>query len=208
MIAGAAYGVALNDRNLLSSHQQAFAEAPYKAPPKAPVLYIKTRNCLTTGGAPVLTDLKAVQAAATIGVLFARDLTRASPGEVRAAIGAVCLALDVSEPSDSYYRPAIRQQCRDGFLPLGALTALPSTFEDIVTQIDGKEVHRWSLDRLVRPLETAASEISAFMTLQAGDLLLLGLAADAPTAQPGQTVTVSSRGLPVLTTAIVPEAGR
>ncbi len=83
--------------------------------------------------------LNGVQAAATVGLLFAADLTAAEPADVRAWVGAACLALDVSQPSDSFYRPAIMQQCRDGFLPLGGFAALPAAFGDIVTELDGQE---------------------------------------------------------------------
>ncbi|MDB5461060.1 MAG: 5-oxopent-3-ene,2,5-tricarboxylate decarboxylase [Caulobacteraceae bacterium] len=205
MIAGTAYGVALNDRRQLERMSAAFAEAPYRAPPAAPVLYIKPRTSFGTGGAPVPlpADLEQIEAAATVGLLFARDLTGAAPDEVRAAVGAACLALDVSEPHDNYYRPAIRERCRDGFLPLGRFAALPQDLGEIVTRIDGREVHRWSLDRLVRPLEALCAELSGFMTLRAGDLLLVGLPGDAPRARRGQSIAVRAEGLPALDTVVV-----
>ena len=205
---GTAYGVALNDAQLLQEWAPAFDAAPYKAQPRSPVLYVKPRSCFSVGGAavPLPVDMPGVRVAATVGILFGEDLCRATPQAVRASVAAACLAIDVSEPCDSYYRPAVRQQCRDGFLPMGRFTALPESFADIVTEIDGVEVHRWSLARLLRPLEALAAEVSAFMTLGAGDLLLLGLAGDAPTASAGQSIRVSSRGLPTLRTLVVPEA--
>ena len=204
---GTAYGVALNDAALVAQWDSAFSAAPYKAPPRAPVLYVKPRSCFSVGGAaiPLPPDVPRVQVAATVGLLFARDLCRVRPEAVRASVGAACLALDVSEPCDSYYRPPVRQQCRDGFLPMGRFAALPDVFADIVTEIDGVEVHRWSLERLLRPLERLAADVSAFMTLGAGDLLLLGLAGEAPTASAGQSIRISSLGLPALQTRVVPE---
>ena len=205
---GTAYGVALNDAELVNNWAAAFSAAPYKAPPRSPVLYVKPRSCFSVGGAaiPLPADVSRVQVAATVAILFAGDLCRAGPEAVRASIGAACLALDVSEPCDSYYRPPVRQQCRDGFLPMGRFAGLPESFAEIVTEIDGVEVHRWSLERLLRPLEALAADISGFMTLGAGDLLLLGLAGDAPTATAGQSIKVSSRGLPALQTRVVPES--
>src|SRR4051812_17788573 len=107
MIPGAAYGVALNDRLQLDQRAADFLEPPYGAPPRAPVLYIKPRNCFGFGGAPtpVPAEWGEVEAAPTIALLFARALAQAEPAEVRAAIGGACLALDVSEPHQSYYRP-------------------------------------------------------------------------------------------------------
>ncbi|HEX7761616.1 MAG TPA: fumarylacetoacetate hydrolase family protein [Caulobacteraceae bacterium] len=208
MISGAAYGVVLNDARQRERLAEAFCAPPYRAPPKAPVLYIKPRNCFRFGGAPVPLppELAEVEVAATLGLLLARDLAAAEPADVWASVGAMCLAIDVCEPHDSFYRPAVRQRCRDGFLPLGPFTASSPQVGEIITDIDGGEAHRWSLDRLHRPIETLAAEISAFMTLCAGDLLLVGLAGDAPRARAGQTVTVRARGLPSLTTRLEAES--
>jgi 5-oxopent-3-ene-1,2,5-tricarboxylate decarboxylase/2-hydroxyhepta-2,4-diene-1,7-dioate isomerase len=207
MIPGAAYGVALNDRMLLTQRSDDFALPPYGAPPVGPVLYIKPGTCLSTGGAaiPLPRELDEIEAAATVALLFARDLTRAQPHQVADAIGAVCLALDVSEPHESYYRPAIRERCRDGFLPLGGFSAKPERLGEVVTEIGGDEAHRWSMDRLHRSIDELCAEISGFMTLRAGDLLLIGLAADAPRARSGQTIVVRMDGLPTLRTFVSPE---
>jgi 5-oxopent-3-ene-1,2,5-tricarboxylate decarboxylase/2-hydroxyhepta-2,4-diene-1,7-dioate isomerase len=207
MISGTAYGAILNDRAQLESNADAFTHDPYKAPPKAPVLYIKPRSCFSFGGASVAlsASIRDVEIAATVAVLFARDVLRGHRGQVRDSIGAACLALDLSEPHSSVYRPAVRQRCRNGFLPLGAFAAMPARFGDIVTLIDGKEAHRWSLSRLARTVEDLIVDVSAYMTLRAGDLLLVGLPGDAPTAGVGREITVRSEGLPDLATRLVPE---
>ena len=207
-IRGTIYGVALNDRDQIGVLKDQMQAPPYNAPPQSVVLYIKPRTCLGLDGAPTRMPqgLAQVQAAATLGLLIGRDLSRAAPDQVRSAISAACLALDLSEPCRDFYRPAIRQQCRDGFLPIGSFARLPETLGDIVTEIDGHEVHRWSQARLVRPLESLAAEISSFMTLKAGDLLLVGLASDPPAARIGQTVRVTSNQLPVLSSSFIAEA--
>jgi len=209
MIAGTVYGVVLNDgaeRELLAG---AFAEPPYKAPPKAPVLYIKPRNTFYVSGAPIAlaADLTAVEAAATLGLFFGRDAAKCDAGSAFSTVSAACLALDVSEPQANYYRPAVRQRCRDGFLPLGGFAPFdPALLKgEIVTSIDGAEAHRWLLTRLARDAATLIADISAFMTLAAGDLLLIGLPHDAPRVKAGQRVTVAGGGLPALETSFVRE---
>ena len=121
MIAGNIYGVVLNDRPQLAQMAGDFAMPPYKKPPEAPVLYIKTRNCLAAGDSDVVldADLAQVETAATLGLLFGRAATKLSRGHALDCVAGACLALDVSEPEASYYRPTVRQRCRDGFLPLG-----------------------------------------------------------------------------------------
>lgn len=200
MICGTVYGVVLNDRAEREALASAFEAPPYQAPPAAPVVYIKPRTCLRSGGSsvPVPAELSEVEAAPTVAILFG------AAGRPAAA----ALAVDVSEPSGSYYRPAIRQRCRDGFLPVGRL--FPFNEHDlatgeIVTSVDGVAVHRWSLDRLVRDIPTLIADLSAFMTLSDGDLLLVGLPGDAPRVRAGQLLRTELSGLPPLTAAFVTE---
>ena len=202
MISGTAYGVVLNDSDEVARLSVQMSEKPYEHPPVAPVVYIKPRTCFAPWSAPVTldADIAEVSIGATVGVLFGRDATRITPEQARAHIASACLAIDVHVPHGSYYRPAIAQRCRDGFLPLGAFDRLPESIGPIVTSVDGREVHRWSLDRLVRPIEQLIGELSDFMTLRAGDLLLIGLPGDAALTGSGRAVTVSAEGLPTLST--------
>lgn len=209
MIAGTVYGVVLNDRDERGKLAGAFSEPPYKAPPKAPVLYIKPRNTLGVSGAPVALapDLEEVEVAATLGLLFGRDAAKCDTALALAHVAAVCLALDVSEPQANYYRPAVRQRCRDGFLPLGGFTPFDPALlaGEIVTDIDGAEAHRWPLSRLARDAATLIADISDFMTLAAGDLLLIGLPHDAPRVTAGQRVRVTCQSLAALESHFVRE---
>ncbi|MES2255323.1 MAG: fumarylacetoacetate hydrolase family protein [Pseudomonadota bacterium] len=199
MIAGNIYGVVLNDRPQLAQMADAFAMPPYKAPPQAPVLYLKTRNCLMTraDGIALDADLTEVEIAATLGLMFGGAATKVSSANALDCVASVCLALDISEPESSYYRPAVRQRCRDGFLPLGQ----PGSFDrnlfgaDIITSVNGAKVHAWSPQRLACDAATLIADISSFMTLAAGDLLLIGLPHDAPHAKRGDQVHIRCTGL-------------
>ena len=202
-IAGTIYGVILNDSAELSQRAPAFAEKPYQAPPRAPVVYIKPRACVRPGHAavPMQADVAELEAAPTLALLFARDACGVDEGSAMSCVGAACLALDISIPEANYYRPAIAQRCRDGFLPLGGFAASVQSAE-IVTSVDGVEVHRWSTDRLARGIPALIRDLAAFMTLRAGDLLLVGLPGDAPRVRVGQVVRVAAAGLPTLSTAV------
>jgi 5-oxopent-3-ene-1,2,5-tricarboxylate decarboxylase/2-hydroxyhepta-2,4-diene-1,7-dioate isomerase len=197
------YGVVLNDRDERQALAQSFHESPHDRPPIAPVVYIKPRLCATTGGAsvPVPRAADELVVAATIGLLFGRDATCVAANDAMKFVDAACLALEVSLPSPSYYRPAVAERCRDGFLPLGEFSS-PRIPDAITTQIDGSDVHRWSLDRLVRSAGVLISDLSQFMTLCAGDVLLLGVAGDAPRARAGNSVRVVAHGLPSIETSL------
>ena len=204
MISGTIYGVVLNDEAEREALAGAFVDAPYAAPPVAPVVYVKPRGTVSRLGAPVPAPAE-VRVAATIALLIARDAVTIDASEVLGHVGAVALAGDVSLPQKDYYRPAIAQLGRDGFLPLGEWAPVPMEFGEIVTCVDGVERHRWPLDRLYRPIGELVAALSTFMTLRAGDVLLIGLPGDAPLCRVGETIEIASRGLPTLRTQLMKE---
>ena len=178
----AVYGVALNFRAELES---------LGAPPIAPVLYLRPRNTWNTSGAPVrLPDgVKQLKMAGTVGVM----------------IGAGYIAVnDVSIPHESYYRPAIRQRCRDGFCVIGS-EVTDRKPEEIRIWINGGLRCRSSIADLVRPVERLIADISEFLTLQPGDILLIGEPPDAPLAQAGDKVRVEVTGLPAIENEVMAE---
>ena len=54
--------------------------------------------------------------------------------------------------------------------------------------------------RLVRPAAQLLADVSEFMTLRPGDVLLLGCGANRPLARAGQRIDISAPGLPALGT--------
>ena len=196
-IAGTIYGVVLNDRREQERLAAEFDTPPYGAPPRAPVLYIKPAASVQT--LPARIAIPAGEGAlvfgATWALQFGTDACRIGPDEVAGRIGGVRLACDVFAPAASYYRPVVNQRARDNSLPLGPLlpfAGLPS----IETRIDGEPAHLWTPSDLFRDVASLVSELSQFMTLRAGDLLLLGTAGDAPLAHRGQSVELASTGHP------------
>jgi 5-oxopent-3-ene-1,2,5-tricarboxylate decarboxylase/2-hydroxyhepta-2,4-diene-1,7-dioate isomerase len=201
MIGGTIYGVALNDANELSALASAFAEAPYAAPPKAPIVYIKPRSAMVPAGA-VVAARAPLKLGATVGLLFARDASHIAEADALAHVGACCLALDLGLAGGDYYRPAIARNGSDGFLPVGNFAPLVPLDGAIDIRGDGEMLHSWSLDRLARPAARLIADLSRFMTLKAGDLLLLGTAGDAPIANTGVRLEVRGLGLPSLSASI------
>lgn len=202
-VVGNIYGVVLNDAAERERLVPQFHEKPYGAPPLAPVVYMKPLSSLARGTVAIPAET-GLTASTTLAVLIARDTGRVAESGVASCLGGVALALDLSVPATSYYRPAVAQKNGDGRLALGEFTA-PAMPGAIRLLADGKLVHEWSLDRLVRPLETLVADLGAFMTLKAGDVLLIGLPGDAPTVQPGQSLRVEADGLPAIELATIGE---
>lgn len=203
-VPGTIYGVVLNDLAERDALAGDFGEKPYAAPPRAPVVYIKPRSSVSQGVVRIGAGQE-VRVAATIGLLFSRDASMVSEADALGHVGAACLALDVSYPQANYYRPAIAQLAVDRFLPLGAFGA-PELPSRLVARISGAGAHEWSLDRLVRSPAKLVADLSQFMTLRAGDLLLVGLPGDAPLVGAGSRLTVAGGSLPPLEATIEADA--
>ena len=78
---------------------------------------------------------------------------------------------------------------------------------DIVVAIDGATVHRSSTARLVRPIPRLSADVTEFMTLYPGDVLMVGVAAGAPRARTGQTVTITIQSVGRLENTLVAAPG-
>ena len=211
---GTVYGTLLNHHDALAALAAAVNEPPYKAPPKAPVLYIKPRNTWAAPGDAIVVPegVSELEIGATVGLVIGRTACRVQESNALSFVAGCVIVADVSVPHASYYRPSLRFKARDGFCPIGpfvpfehvgALDAL-----QVQVEIDGVLVHRSSTAGLIRPAALLLAEVSEFMTLSPGDVLMLGVAAGAPRARAGQRVSILIDGLGRLDHPLVAEEAR
>jgi len=198
---GTVYGTLLNHADALAALGAAVHEPPYRAPPKAPVLYIKPRNTWVGDGDPIVVpaDADELEIGATLGLVIGRAACRVRADEALACVAGYVIVNDVSLPHASYYRPSLRFKARDSFCPIGpfvprAAVADPDALA-IVVAIDGRVVHRAGTAGLIRPVARLLAEVSDFITLAPGDVLSVGVAAGAPRARAGQRVAIAIDGL-------------
>ena len=197
-VSGTVYGVVLNDHASVRKIGDALAAAPYKGAPKAPAMYIKPAN--TRVAESVTVNLpkgaKNVEVGATVGLVMGRAAARLTRANALDAVAGIVLAGDLSLPHDSYYRPAIREKCFDGALPIGSVKPLVDLSNLVITtEIDGKIVEQRSLADLVRDPVQLLVDVTEFMTLSQGDVLLLGVSYMAPQAAAGSQVKISAEGV-------------
>ena len=193
---GTVYGVILNDHRSLQKIGP-LDGAPYQGAPQAPVLYLKPANTHAASGAVIRLPQGAgsVEVAASIGLVMGREAARLTESSAMDAVAGGILVADLSLPHRSYYRPAIREKCFDGALPMSAILPLPDLSALILhTEIDGKQVDEYPLSGLIRSPARLLAEVSAFITLRQGDVLLLGIAYLAPQAHPGSTIRITAPG--------------
>jgi 5-oxopent-3-ene-1,2,5-tricarboxylate decarboxylase / 2-hydroxyhepta-2,4-diene-1,7-dioate isomerase len=208
----AVYGVALNFTAELERLKPQLHADPYKKPPVAPILYLKPRNTWTAHGSviPLPAGVEQIKMAGTLGVWIGRTACKVTVKGALDYVGGYTVVNDVSIPHESYYRPAIRERCRDGFCAIGPAMARlrdPGRVE-IRISLNNEVVCMARTSDLVRSVPRLIAEITEFMTLRRGDLLLVGEPPDAPLARAGDRVRVEIGGLPFLENRVSLEGRR
>lgn len=208
---GTVYGTLLNHPDALAALGAAVNAPPHKAPPKAPVLYIKPRNTWVEGGGAVIVPagVEVLEVGATLGLVIGRTACRVAEADALACVAGYVIVDDVSVPHASYYRPSLRFKARDSFCPIGPFVARDAIGSPdalrIEVAVDGEVVQRSSTAGLIRPAARLLAEVSDFMTLSPGDVLCLGVAAGAPRAHAGQVVRITVEGMGSLENPFVAE---
>jgi 5-oxopent-3-ene-1,2,5-tricarboxylate decarboxylase/2-hydroxyhepta-2,4-diene-1,7-dioate isomerase len=200
---GTVYGTLMNFRGELEALGDKINEPPYKAPPKAPVLYIKPANTWTeNGGAIALpANVPEVEVGATVAMVMksARE------------IAGFVLMNDLSVPHDSFFRPPVKFNCLDGFLGIGDRIRArneagdPAVFK-LEVRINGELKQTVRFSQLLRPADKLLADVSEFMTLGEGDMLMLGCDAGRPRARVGDRIEIGMPALGKLTNILVAEA--
>lgn len=199
-LSGQVFGVLLNHRPALAALGDAVNAAPYKAPPQAPVLYLKPRNTQVTAGAAVEVPagVPALEVGAALGLVIGRSTCRVAEADALAHVAGLLVVADLSVPHDSFYRPSVRLKARDGFCPLGSVVPLDGQAVDalaVSVAVDGAVVHRADTGERVRSAARLLADVSSFMTLAPGDVLMLGVSHGAPRVAAGRAVTVAIDGV-------------
>lgn len=219
-LSGTVVGALLNHQAEWGALGAAADAAPYKGRARAPVLQVKPRNTLVGQGArvEVPAGVPALEVGATLAIVIGTTACRLTRSEALRCVAGYTLAADLSAPAQAshahhaHYRPAVRQRARDGFCPIGPCV-VPATAIDtpdglvVDVAVDGRTVQHAGTGERVRDVATLIADVSAFMTLHPGDLLLLGASPGAPLVGPGREVSISLPQIGTLRFILVPEAG-
>ena len=198
---GTVYGPLLQFRRAWDLWAPRLTPDPYQAAPPAPVLYVKSANTFNPSGELVLQDgITEVDIGATLGLVMGAD------GQPESVV----LINDWAVPHASYYRPPVKFRCRDGYLGLGTLRPwadLDVNDLRLRVTLNGAVVQTVDFSQLKRPLAQLLVDVAEFMSLQAGDVLMLGTDCledgTRPRARAGDTVRIEAAGFAPLSQTLI-----
>lgn len=196
---GTVYGTLLNFRSEVEALAPRMHDAPYKAPPKAPILYVKPANTWSADNDAITVPARVpeVEIGATLAMVME------SPGEIAGYV----LMNDLSVPHTSFFRPPVKFKCLDGFLAIGSeLAPVDPVSLRLQVRINGELRQTVRFDALVRDPQQLLADVSEFMTLRDGDMLMIGCGYPRPMAAVGDRIELSAPGLRMLTNTLVAEA--
>jgi 5-oxopent-3-ene-1,2,5-tricarboxylate decarboxylase / 2-hydroxyhepta-2,4-diene-1,7-dioate isomerase len=212
-LSGTVIGALLNDPAQLAALGESVNQPPHKAPPRLPVLEVKPRHTWARTGQAIELPREpgCVLVGASLGIVIAQSACRVPAAEALRCVAGFVAVADLSLPLQGHYRPAARLKARDGFCVFGQTMCSAQAIADpdaLGSQVlvDGRLVQAASTAGRVRGVAQLIADVSSFMSLQPGDVLLLGLSQGAPLARIGQEVCVGFDGLAGPTFTLVAEA--
>lgn len=211
-ISGTLYGTLLNFKGAYEAFKPQMSETPYKNEPKAPVLYIKPKNTFISSGKPIPLpdDEKELEIGAALGIVIGKTAKKVTEENALNYVLGYTVVNDVSIPHNNFHRPAVKEKARDGFCPIGPWITLKEFVQNpndlaIKVLINGEVVQENSTKNLIRSVEKLIADVTEFMTLYKGDVLLVGVPENAPFAKENDHVRIEIEGVGVLENRIVPE---
>ncbi|WP_374668559.1 fumarylacetoacetate hydrolase family protein [Ramlibacter sp.] len=194
-------GALLNFQDEWKALEPAMHQEPHFKPPQHVVLYLKPANTFSHDGAAIVlpAGVSEVRVGATLGVVIGRPAARVPEAAAMDFVAGYVPVNDVTVPHQAVLRPPIKQKCRDGFCPIGtqvpaAAVANPDALE-LRAFVNGELKSTHSLRELIRPVARLMADVTEFMTLEPGDILLVGVPHGVPLARAGDEVAVEIDGV-------------
>lgn len=209
-IDGNIFGIALNYKDLYKNLQAQFNEKPYVNEPKKPVLFIKTPNTRNQSGNHVIKQKDDIlQAGPSLGIVIGKSTSRVSKSEALQHIAGYVVVNELSLPEESYYRPAIKAKCQDGFCVIGTPVAKDQVQNinqlDLRVFINGELKQQGTTANWIRTPEQIIEEISEYMPLNEGDIILTGTPYGRINLQAGDEVRIEIDQLGSVTNTVQEE---
>ncbi|MFX3675187.1 MAG: fumarylacetoacetate hydrolase family protein [Paenisporosarcina sp.] len=212
-VTGTVYGTLLNYKGVLAALGDSVNESPYNGPPKAPILYIKPVNTVSGYGAtiPLPPGIEKLEVGATLGIVIGKTATNVKADHAKEYIAGYTIVNDVTVPHQSIFRPAVLHRARDGFCPIGPWVIEKNAVKDpdnlsLRVYVNGKLVQENTTSNLIRSVSQLIEEVTDFMTLFVGDVLLVGVPENPPHVKAGDRIRIEIDQIGLLENVVVPES--
>ena len=172
--------------------------------PDRPMLFLKPPNTVAGHGDTVTLPAgkERVEWEAELGVVIGeqcRNVDAADAADVIAGYTCVC---DVSNRDDQQVEQNwVRGKAFDGAAPVGPVVADPEHVPDdarVTLRVDGETKQDSSREQLIFSVEELVEEITAYMTLEPGDVISTGTPAGVGPLSDGDEVEVEVEGVGTL----------
>ena len=178
--------------------------------PSVPSYFMKPPSSVSGTGDPLVRPAGAelVTFEGEVAVIIGKTARNVAPEAARAHIGWLAPANDAGVAD---FRWADRgsnvlAKGQDGFTPIGAPVEagdLNGKALRLLTRVNGELRQDDTTDTLIFPFELLVADLSRFITLEPGDVILTGTPAGAGVVEPGDVVEVEIEGLGTVQNTVV-----
>ena len=174
------------------------AELAFKAP-EEPLLFLKTPNTFTGHRQRSYRpdNVEYMHYEAELVAVIGKTARRVKRGEAMDYVRGYTLCNDyaVRDYLENYYRPNLRVKCRDSLSPLGPYIIDRDDIDDphdlkLSTRVNGELRQEGTTRDMVFDIPFLIEYLSAFMTLQPGDMISTGTPKGLSDVRPGDEVVI------------------
>jgi len=171
-----------------------------------PVFFLKPASSVVREPSPIVRPSRVTDLhhEVELGVVVSRTCSRAAPAEWRSYVRGYVLALDMTArdlqaAAKRDGMPWTAAKGFDTFTPMSAEIAADRVRDphalELWLAVDGAERQRGSTGDMLARIPELLAEVSAVMTLEAGDVILTGTPEGVAAVAPGSTITCGLTGL-------------
>ena len=176
--------------------------------PDRPDLFLKPPNTVAGHGDTVTLPAgkERVEWEAELGVVVGEQCRNVDAADAMDVVEGFTCVCDVSNRDDQRVeRNWVRGKAFDGAAPVGPVVADPEHVPDdarVTLRVDGETKQDSSRERLIFPVEELVEEITAYMTLEPGDVISTGTPAGVGPLSDGDEVEVEVEGVGTLSFSV------
>ena len=176
--------------------------------PERPMLFLKPPNTLSGHGdtVPLPAGKETVEFEAEIGIIIGKQCRNVSAEDAMDVVAGFTCVNDISNRDDQRIEQNwVRGKAFDNAAPIGPVVATPDEVPDdaaVELRCNGETRQSGARDDWIFSLEELIEEISAYMTLEEGDVISTGTPAGVGPLSDGDTVEVEVEGVGTLLSQI------